>query len=77
MPSRYLHTRPSRGRGCHPGTLGVPMKRVREIVGEALWEEFGRWIDGQTQAYCDGCGQSFVYEHDLAAFMAGERRVYD
>ena len=59
------------------GDLGVHWKSARELVGETDWPAFERWINGQTMAMCPGCHQGLIYEHDLAAFLAGERRVFD
>jgi len=33
--------------------LGYPIDQVEEILGDRF-EEFGKWVSGQTMAICDG-----------------------
>ena len=73
---RHMHSRPSKTL-CHPGRMGYTETEARAYIGEEKWAAFEKWLDGQTMAYCSGCGQSFIYEYDVKRFRGDGTEVWD
>lgn len=59
--------------------LGYPQDQVKEITG-SRYDEFGRWMRGQTIALCEGTKNPYgcsdphgivIYGSDIAQFLRG------
>ncbi len=49
---------------------------AKEQVGEENWDDFLRWMKGQTVAVADD-GSIYYYDHDVEAFVEKLKTGYD